>query len=443
MAARRSVFDRMGPTGRNGDRVRDETLNAKVGPPVRNNGIRNYAEVLRGGTQGTVQEKELGSKPVIVLDQECHTVLNEKVDVEGKDDCFMNNEGDYLVKDGRSEDDDDESVHVPDSFANENREGVKTPLDDPFGLDDLICKKGDVNNCCSKERANDNSFPPGFTSLFVAREGVDEVECQQMPTQHHSSHAVPCPVNFSRLSDLRSRQAIASDDEQECRVRRVASWQDLVGGVRTKPHIPIFGTQSANADSMIPPKPPVDAMSLMDQFNRFQRIFALEDCKEVTVFDKLAQDGWVTTFRRLPRGGVESLQWDELVDVVNEVVLINSQDRWRWAKEGSGCFSVASAREAIDAVCFPSGDSVVKWCSLALIKLNVLAWKIVVNELPTRWNLARRRLDIPSIACVVCEKGGESIDHLFFGCSFVTDLVTGVAKWWGINIPFVASHADW
>ncbi|KAI3500444.1 hypothetical protein L1887_36265 [Cichorium endivia] len=230
MAVRISVFDRMGPTGRNGDRVTDETLNAKnvlptndayvrkVGPPVRNNGIRNYAEVLRGGTQGTVQEKE-------------DTVLNEKVDVEREDDCFMNNEGDDLVKDGRSKDDDDESIHVPDSFANDNREGVKSPLDDPFGLDDLICKKGDVNNCCSKERANDNSFPPGFTLPFVVREGTDEVECQQRPTKHHSSHVVPCPVNFSRLSDLRSRQAIASDDEQECGVRRVASWQDSVGGL--------------------------------------------------------------------------------------------------------------------------------------------------------------------------------------------------------------------
>ncbi|KAI3700597.1 hypothetical protein L2E82_45233 [Cichorium intybus] len=124
-----------------------------------------------------------------------------------------------------------------------------------------------------------------------------------------------------------------------------------------------------------------------------------------------------------------ALQWSEIVDAVNQVVLSNSQDRWRWTNDGSGCFSVASARETIDAVCLPSDDSVVKWSSLAPIKLNVLAWKIAVNGLPIRWNLARRGFDIPSIACVVCEKGGESIDHLFFGCSFVTDLVTGVAKW--------------
>ncbi|KAI3499748.1 hypothetical protein L1887_35557 [Cichorium endivia] len=245
MAARRSVFDRMGPTGRNGGIVSDETLNAKV-------------------------------------------------NVEGEDDVFMNHDGDDLAKDGRSDDDDGESVHVPDSFDNDIREGVKSPLDDdPFGLDDLIRKKGDDNKCCSKEMANDISFPPGFTPPFVAGEGVVQVECQERPTQQHSPNVVPSPVIFSRLSDLRSRQAIASDDEQECGVRRVASWQDSVGGMQTKPHVPgslmnfregdqdndcqsvigpldgVFGTQSANADSMIPPKPPVDALSLMDRFNRF------------------------------------------------------------------------------------------------------------------------------------------------------------------------------
>ncbi|KAI3523646.1 hypothetical protein L1887_01925 [Cichorium endivia] len=255
MAARRSVFDRMGSTGRNGGIVSDETLNAKVGPPVRNNGVRNYADVLRGGSQGVVQEKEVGSKPVIVLDQEC-------VDAEGEDDVFMNHGGDDMANYGRSDDDDGESVHVPDSFDNDNREGAKSPLDDdPFGLDDLICKKGDVNNCCSKEMANDISFPPGFTPPFVARKGAVHVECQERPTQQHSPHTVPSP--------------------------------DSVGGMRTKPHVPgssmnfregdqdddcqsvispldgVFGTQSANADSMIPPKPPVDALSLMDQFNRF------------------------------------------------------------------------------------------------------------------------------------------------------------------------------
>ncbi|KAI3504093.1 hypothetical protein L1887_32637 [Cichorium endivia] len=285
MADRRSVFDRMGPTGRNGDRFTDETLNAKnvlptnvanvrkVGPPVRNIGSRNYADVLQGGLKDTV--------------------LNEKVDAEGEDECFMNNDGDDLAKDGRSEDDDGESVHVSDSFANDNREGVKSPLDDPFGLDDLIRNKVDVNNCCSKEMANDNSFPPGFTPPFVARERAVRVDCQERMTQQHSPHVVPSPVIFSPLSDQRSRQAIASDDEQECGVRRVASWKDSVGGMRTKPHGSrslmnfregeqdddcqsvigpldgVFGTQSANADSMIPPKPPVDVLSLMDQFNRF------------------------------------------------------------------------------------------------------------------------------------------------------------------------------
>ncbi|KAI3720924.1 hypothetical protein L2E82_31923 [Cichorium intybus] len=248
--------------------------------------ISESCKVVFEGKVTEIRAKEItGWVPNFVVKD---YVLNEKEDAEGEDDVFMNKDGDDLMKDGSLEDDDGESVHVPDSFANDNREGVKTPLDeDPFGLDDLIRKDGVVNNCCSKEMANDISFPPGFTPPLVAREGVVHVDYQQHP------HAVPSPVNFSKLSDMRSLQDFESDDEQECGVRREASWQDSVDGMRTKSHVPgrsknfkeghqeddsnsiigpvdgVFGIQSENADSMSHPKPPVNAVSIMDQFNRF------------------------------------------------------------------------------------------------------------------------------------------------------------------------------
>ncbi|KAI3701005.1 hypothetical protein L2E82_45647 [Cichorium intybus] len=257
MDVRRSVFDRIGQGGRNGGKVTE------------------------------IRAKEItGWVPDFVVKD---YVLNEKEDAEGEDDVFMNKDGDDLTKDGSSEDDDGESLHVPDKFANDNMEGVKSPLDeDPFGLDDLIRKDGVVNISSSKDMANDISFPPGFTPPFVATEGVVHVDYQE-----HSPHAVPSPVNFSKLSDIRSLQGFASDDEQQCGVREKASGQDSVGGMRTKSHVPgksinfrgghheddsnsvigpvdgVFGTQSENGDSMSHPKPPVNALSIMDQFNRF------------------------------------------------------------------------------------------------------------------------------------------------------------------------------
>nr|GFD28457.1 RNA-directed DNA polymerase, eukaryota [Tanacetum cinerariifolium] len=46
----------------------------------------------------------------------------------------------------------------------------------------------------------------------------------------------------------------------------------------------------------------------------------------------------------MPRSGIESEQWDHLLDSLEGVMLNPSEDRWSWDLNGSGEFSVASAR---------------------------------------------------------------------------------------------------
>ncbi|PWA90636.1 RNA-directed DNA polymerase, eukaryota, Reverse transcriptase zinc-binding domain protein [Artemisia annua] len=69
--------------------------------------------------------------------------------------------------------------------------------------------------------------------------------------------------------------------------------------------------------------------------SKFNRIYALEDQKNVSVAEKMAQLGWTTSFRRLPRGGVEASQWEELAAILGSVVLSSAVDKWRWTKLGS------------------------------------------------------------------------------------------------------------
>nr|GFC17756.1 hypothetical protein [Tanacetum cinerariifolium] len=45
----------------------------------------------------------------------------------------------------------------------------------------------------------------------------------------------------------------------------------------------------------------------------------------------------------MPRSGIESEQWDHLLDSLEGVMLNPSEDRWPWDLNGSGEFSVASA----------------------------------------------------------------------------------------------------
>nr|GEX71129.1 RNA-directed DNA polymerase, eukaryota [Tanacetum cinerariifolium] len=47
-------------------------------------------------------------------------------------------------------------------------------------------------------------------------------------------------------------------------------------------------------------------------------------------------------------------------------------------------------------------------------EVNVLAWKIKLDALSSRFNISRRGIDIPSLSCPICDDGIETTDHLFF-----------------------------
>ncbi|GJQ92237.1 RNA-directed DNA polymerase, eukaryota [Tanacetum coccineum] len=116
------------------------------------------------------------------------------------------------------------------------------------------------------------------------------------------------------------------------------------------------------------------------------------------------------SFRRLPRGGAEDMQYQDLYSYTSEVLLPNMSDRWAWSLSASGDFSVSSTRSYIDAVSLPKSDVPTRWVKLVPIKVNIIAWKINLDGLPTRLNLSSRGVDIPSILCPVCNE-----DKLTFG----------------------------
>ncbi|GKA03135.1 hypothetical protein Tco_0675916 [Tanacetum coccineum] len=70
--------------------------------------------------------------------------------------------------------------------------------------------------------------------------------------------------------------------------------------------------------------------------DRFPRVYALEECKDITVGSKLAQPSITQSFRRMPRGGVEQMQVDDLINLVQNISLIPMQDRWTWTLNSSG-----------------------------------------------------------------------------------------------------------
>ncbi|GJU14305.1 RNA-directed DNA polymerase, eukaryota, reverse transcriptase zinc-binding domain protein [Tanacetum coccineum] len=176
---------------------------------------------------------------------------------------------------------------------------------------------------------------------------------------------------------------------------------------------------------------------------RYPRLYALEVKKTVDVASKLSQENLTWSFRRAPRSGVEQDQLTDLTTYVEGVVLGVTPDRWYWTLDGSGEFSVASARKVIDDNRFPEVSTQTRWIKAVPIKVNIHAWKVRMDCLPTRLNISRRGINIPSILCPVCGSVTESSSHLFFDCLVVKDNFRKICRWWEVDFMEVHTFDEW
>nr|GEW24320.1 RNA-directed DNA polymerase, eukaryota, reverse transcriptase zinc-binding domain protein [Tanacetum cinerariifolium] len=127
--------------------------------------------------------------------------------------------------------------------------------------------------------------------------------------------------------------------------------------------------------------------------------------KDITVASKVSLQNFTSSFRRHPRGGVESQQFEELMSMVRDIHLVPMADRWSWTLSSSGDFSVSSIRRLIDDKTFPNDPLKTRWLRFVPIKINVIAWKVKSNSLPSRFNISRRvkHLDCSLVMCSIRE----------------------------------------
>ncbi|GKA64547.1 RNA-directed DNA polymerase, eukaryota, reverse transcriptase zinc-binding domain protein, partial [Tanacetum coccineum] len=175
----------------------------------------------------------------------------------------------------------------------------------------------------------------------------------------------------------------------------------------------------------------------------FPRLYALELCKDCTVASKICDYTFDSSFRRPPRGGVEQEQFMALLSLVKDIQLVPMEDRWSWSLSSSGEFSVSSVRRLIDDKTLPDATQKTRWVRLVPIKINVHAWKVKSNSLPTRFNISRRGILIDSLKCGTCDMGVETVNHLFFSCTLVRNLVDLIVRWWNVTRVDIDSYSDW
>ncbi|GJZ18944.1 RNA-directed DNA polymerase, eukaryota [Tanacetum coccineum] len=174
----------------------------------------------------------------------------------------------------------------------------------------------------------------------------------------------------------------------------------------------------------------------------FPRIYALEINKACTVEDKL-QFSVTSSLRRSVRGGVESSQLALLQTYIEGTLLSNMEDRWVWDLNGEGVFRVKDVRILLDECFLPKAPTATRWVKYVPIKINVFAWKVFLDRLPTRSNLQHRGVLVSDLLCPLCSSAQEDSSHLFFSCRLATDIVRLVCRWWNLSWTPLGSYADW
>ncbi|GKA39500.1 RNA-directed DNA polymerase, eukaryota [Tanacetum coccineum] len=103
---------------------------------------------------------------------------------------------------------------------------------------------------------------------------------------------------------------------------------------------------------------------------------------------------------------------------------------------------IAATLDALSCLCTCISEPVVVEHSCPIESLEH-ARMVRMDCLPTRLNISRRGIDIPSILCPVCGSVTESSSHLFFDCLVEKDNFRKICRWWEVEFMEVHTFDEW
>ncbi|GKA96706.1 RNA-directed DNA polymerase, eukaryota [Tanacetum coccineum] len=176
---------------------------------------------------------------------------------------------------------------------------------------------------------------------------------------------------------------------------------------------------------------------------RFPRLFALENNKQISIASKWGEPSLDSSFRRPIRGGVKQQQWSELLSFPGTISFSSLPDRWVCDLNGDGVFSVKHIRSRIDDLLLPSVGFETRWVKFIPIKVNIFVWRARLDRLPTRCNLSDRGVPLNSMLCPLCGSENEDSPHVFFRCELAKLISRKVCRWWDLSWNDASSFIDW
>ena len=113
------------------------------------------------------------------------------------------------------------------------------------------------------------------------------------------------------------------------------------------------------------------------------------------------------------------------IDVVQ--IHLSSMDFLTWRADPGGSYSTKSAynllKDDANSVTEDSASKII-WNLKIPPRASAFSWRIFKNRLPTKANLRRRHVELPSYSCPLCDLEEENVSHVMFSCTKTRSL------WW-------------
>jgi hypothetical protein len=139
----------------------------------------------------------------------------------------------------------------------------------------------------------------------------------------------------------------------------------------------------------------------------------------------------------------ETPLYHEFLGFINEFEPTEGDDTWLWKEDKEAGFTVKGCyfmllRLFREQRVFDRSTEIVfsrLWKGGVLSKVCAFSWKMLLNRIPTKENLHRRRmLQQQNLNCVLCDLAVESTTHLFLHCDKAASVWYAIMKWLGLVI---------
>lgn len=99
-------------------------------------------------------------------------------------------------------------------------------------------------------------------------------------------------------------------------------------------------------------------------------------------------------------------------------------------------------RRIIDSKLISFNGVVIPWLKTIPLKVHCFVWHASLSRIPVAMELSKKGIKIPNLACHLCNKTSEMVNHLLVNCEFTKGVYEWVFKWCGIKTQQLSTVCD-